>query len=228
MIPEQTEAQTILTIIGAVLCLGGWFLIYLGTRVAGLSAGLAGGLVLGQILVGLFGVEQETSGWWIIACALLGAGIGLVVMMAATRLVFAITGLLLGALIGDGLYLGYGTERLPRLQPVVAMARIGGSGSAGQKSATPSELPKDWPPQRMQSVGMGAILGLGVGLLAQNLLIIGLTAYFGAALIQASFPPLQDRPEALLYLIFGSVVIQAGLAGRFVRGIFSGRGHGAK
>jgi hypothetical protein len=224
MIPAQTETETILTILGAVLCLGGWLLIWLGTRVAGISLGLAAGVLSGQVLAGLIGWNQEAFGWCLLGSGAVGAVAGLWVVRGTTRLMFGLAGLLLGALVGDALHSleqegwkapssGGGGSQSAWVQPV------SGAGMASGILAGAEGVGSGWNQKRLRSVAAGGFLGAAIGVLAQKLLIIGLTSYLGVALLGISFPPLRQHPEWLVWVLGVSVVVQGGLAWRFLRSL---------
>jgi hypothetical protein len=229
IVPEQTEAETILTIVGAVLCLSGWLLVYLGTRLAGISAGLAAGLVAGQVLIGLMEVPAGQSGWWLIASGVVGAFGGLFLVGMAARIAFGLAGLLIGALLGDAIAAGQlaapSVEASLRQKGQVTWVASGthtvrdtrGQVWHGGGQAAPARPAREWTQQRIQAVAAGGFLGAVIGVLAQKLFVIAITAYLGAALLHAGLPSLRANPGYLPYLLGLSVLIQGGLAWKFLK-----------
>lgn len=96
----QTDEQVIFTIIGTGLCLGGWAVFYLGTRVLGLALGLGFGFFFGELLAMVLKLDTQPANLVSLACALLGAFGGLVLMRATTTFAFGLAGFLFGALLG--------------------------------------------------------------------------------------------------------------------------------
>jgi hypothetical protein len=96
----QTDAQVIYTIYGAGLCLGGWAIFWLGSKLLGLALGLAFGFVFGDLLGLVLKLDANAALLVLLACSLLGAFGGLLLMRAATTFLFGLAGFLFGALLG--------------------------------------------------------------------------------------------------------------------------------
>ncbi|MGI8905460.1 MAG: DUF4203 domain-containing protein [Candidatus Sumerlaeaceae bacterium] len=96
----QTETQVIYTILGAVLCLGGWAIFWLGSRLLGLALGMAFGFFFGDLLGLVLKLDENATVLVLLACSIMGAFGGLLLMRAATTFVFGLAGFLFGALLG--------------------------------------------------------------------------------------------------------------------------------
>jgi hypothetical protein len=85
---------------GGMLCLGGWVLFWFGSRLIGTVLGMGFGFGFGQVLSLVMGLDADTAVLVSLGCAALGALGGLVLARTASTLLFAVTGFLVGALLG--------------------------------------------------------------------------------------------------------------------------------
>lgn len=98
--PVQTHVEVLVTIAGAALCLGGWLIFYFGSRLVGLGLGLGLGFVFGgllSLLLELKGTHQDAV---VLACSIVGAFGGLLLIRVVSSFVFFLMGFLFGSLIG--------------------------------------------------------------------------------------------------------------------------------
>lgn len=173
--PVQTQMETILTIAGALLCLGGWVIFFFGSRLAGIGIGLGFGFGFGQLLAAILDISGTHEDMLVLACCAVGAFAGLVVVRAVTTLLFFITGFLFGALIGRAL---------------------------GIAAAAMREMPFGYDGTTITIVLVSALL---VGLLAvwlQAHVIIVVTSFVGANFLVAGVEYLRQMPGPALLAVF--------------------------
>jgi hypothetical protein len=96
----QTESDALFTIFGASLCLGGWIVFYMGSRLVGVALGAALGFVFGTAVGIVLKLPESPSMLIQLSCGLLGGFGGLVFMKAATSFLFGLTGFLFGLMLG--------------------------------------------------------------------------------------------------------------------------------
>lgn len=96
----QSEEQVIYTILGAALCLGGWIIFWLGSRIIGLALGMGFGFAFGQLLSLVLKLDPNATLLVLLACSLMGAFGGFLLMRVTTMFLFALSGFLFGALLG--------------------------------------------------------------------------------------------------------------------------------
>lgn len=173
--PVQTQMETILTIAGALLCLGGWVIFYFGSRLAGIGVGLGFGFGFGELLSAILGVTGTHQDMLVLACCVVGAFAGLVLVRAVTAMLFFVTGFLFGAFIGRAL---------------------------GIAAAAMRDQPFAYDPTTITIVLVSALL---VGLLAvwlQAHVIIVVTSFVGANFLVAGVDYLRQMPGPALLAVF--------------------------
>ena len=94
------EVNVIMTIVGAGLCLGGWAIYWVGTRLIAMAFGLSMGYVFGQLMLTVIGVHADASNLVLLSCTGLGAVAGLLLVRPVTTFLFVLAGFAFGALIG--------------------------------------------------------------------------------------------------------------------------------
>mgnify|MGYP001767575767 CR=1 FL=1 len=94
------EVNVIMTILGAALCLGGWAIYWVGTRLIAMAFGLAMGFALGQVILLSLGISSEASNLVLLSCTGLGAVAGLLLVRPVTTFMFVLAGFAFGALLG--------------------------------------------------------------------------------------------------------------------------------
>ncbi len=182
------EVEVLLTITGVALCLGGWVIFHLGTRLIGLSIGLGFGFGFGYLLALALQLEGDIASLVQAACALLGGFGGLLLIKAVTTFAFGATGFLFGALLG----------------------RLGGElwlQSQGTEFAFTQET--------VLIILGGAV---AMGLLAvwlKRMIIVVVTSFMGATFLVAGIPWLGERePASVLGVFLVAVAWQLLFAGR--------------
>lgn len=188
--PNETEV--LLTIFGFALASGGWAIFHLGTRLIGVTIGLGFGFGFGYLLAMVLQLTGNVASLIEMACALLGAFGGLLLVRAVTNFAFGATGFLFGALLG-------------RLASEMYLQ------SQGQPFAFTQDV----------VLGILAS-AIAVGLLAlwlKRLIIILVTSYVGATFLTAGVPWLeQSEPTSVLAVFLIAVAWQSFLAGRLLSG----------
>ncbi len=185
--PEETEV--LLTIFGMALCVGGWIIFHMGTRLIGLALGLGLGFAFGMLLAMALQIEESTASMIELGCALLGAFGGLLLMRAATTFTFGATGFLFGAMIGR-----LGSELWLQTQ----------------------DLPFAFTQETVLAILASAAV---VGLLAvwlKRMIVIVVTSFIGATFLAAGVPWLEARePTSVLAVFVAAVVWQLFLGAKF-------------
>jgi hypothetical protein len=94
------EVNVIMTILGAGLCLGGWAIYWVGTRLIAMAFGLAMGFAFGQFVILSLGVNTDASNLILLSCTGLGAVAGLLLVRPVTTFLFVLAGFAFGVLLG--------------------------------------------------------------------------------------------------------------------------------
>jgi hypothetical protein len=178
----EPNVELLLGISGAILCLGGWILFHVGTRLVGVAIGLGFGfgfgMALGMVLRLTPGGEQLVM----LACSLLGAIGGFIFVRFATSFLFALAGFLFGAMLG----------------------RVGSDIHATLTHTSPAITPA--------VAAAIAISGFVVAILAivlQKLIVVIITSFVGATFLTAAIPRTENfEVWVLLGFFIGSVVWQ--------------------
>lgn len=153
--------QVIIVILGAAMCVGGWVLFWVGSRLIGIVFGMGFGFVFGQLLAIAMDLQGQGVGLVLVACSLMGAIGGFFLMRAATTLMFALIGFLFGALLGRiGIQVYNVVQDLPFQLSAISIATILASGVAM------------------------ALLALWL----QKAIVVVVTSYMGAAFLTTSVP----------------------------------------
>lgn len=96
----QDGAQLTFVIIGLTLLLLGWLIFRAGTRLLGIGLGAGFGFFLGEVLNVLLKVDRNIGLMITIGCSAVGGLGALIMIKAVTNFLFAVIGLLFGALLG--------------------------------------------------------------------------------------------------------------------------------
>lgn len=132
----EAELEILLTIVGAALCLGGWVLFYVGSRVVGIGLGLGLGFVFGTALNIVLRVGGNAEQLVLLSCSLLGAIGGFFFVRVATNFLFAAVGFLFGALLARvGADIHFARQNQPFEFTPVIVGVIAGVGFAGALGA---------------------------------------------------------------------------------------------
>jgi hypothetical protein len=159
--PIQDQSQTLLTIAGVLMCLAGWLLFRLGTRVAGMGIGMGLGFGLGNVAASVAKLPPDQAMLAMGAGALIGIIGGLLLVKALTNYLFAITGFLFGALLARLALETYSAmnEQTFVLNSTSSLILLGGSA-------------------------VGAVLAV----MAKKTIMVVVTAYVGTTLLSMAFP----------------------------------------
>jgi hypothetical protein len=153
----------------------------------------------------------------------------------AARVLFALTGLLLGVMIADGIHAVQSspattpprallsgfltpTSPSPPLSPATPLVH----NSQQERGSALHFLGRPLTQERLQVMALGALAGTLLGVFASRFLTMILTSWTGTMLLALSLPPLQERLHWLPGLFIASVLIQASLAYRFRKRIENG------
>ncbi|MBX7246396.1 MAG: DUF4203 domain-containing protein [Candidatus Sumerlaeaceae bacterium] len=167
--------QLILLILGAALCIGGWVLFYVGTRLLGIGFGLGFGFAFGAILCAVIKLQGPQEQALILICSAIGAVGGIFLARFVTSFLFFLIGFLFGAMlgrIGTELYFN-ATSQVFTWTPAIG-AVVAGSG-------------------------------LAIGLLSmwlQKYVMIVITSFIGATYLVAGIPALARHRELAFLAIF--------------------------
>jgi hypothetical protein len=162
----QAQMLVIQTIIGAALCLGGWVIVWAGTRLLGIFIGLGFGFVFGEVLALVLDLAPDPHQMTTLACSLIGAVAGIFLARIVTAGAFAIVGLLFGALIG-------------RVGAAVLFAA--------------SQSPFEFTPPVIAAIAITAVVFALLAVWLQRFIIIVITSYVGAAFLTGAFPALREH-----------------------------------
>jgi len=187
----QTDEQVLYTIFGVGLCLGGWLLFWLGSRLVGLALGMAFGFVFGQLLTMVLNLQPNQAMLVLLACCLMGAFGGFLLMRAATTFVFGLAGFLFGVLIG----------------------RIGAEFHAIYYQNTAF----GWsPPVSLAVAGSGIVMAI-LAVYMQKYIMVIITSYVGATFLVGGVEFLQKHmPWSFVCVLVSAILWQAILVGRLL------------
>ena len=186
----QSEAEVILTIFGAALCLGGWVIFWMGSRLVGMALGMGFGFVFGDLLAILLKLPAGSAALVLFGCTLMGAFGGLFAMRAVTNFVFALNGFLFGALLG----------------------RMGADVYFQIKHA-----PFDFTGPVIAAILAGAIAMALLAIYLQKHIVIVTTSYIGAAFLTASIRFfLHHKPWSFLCIFLAAIIWQVILVTRLL------------
>ncbi len=185
------SVDTVLFVLGAVLAFGGWIALWLGTRMLAGAFGLGFGYGFGLALALVIGLPPATARLVELGCAMMGAFGGILLIRAINSFLLALSGFLLGVLIG-------------RLALQIHASLIG----------HPWELS---PTNAIILVGGGAVAAL-VALYLRRTLALVITAFVGSAFLCASMEALTALlPWSFAGLLVASMAVQWFLASVFRR-----------
>ncbi|MCX7019307.1 MAG: DUF4203 domain-containing protein [bacterium] len=189
----QSNTDIILTIAGAALCLGGWVIFWVGTRLLGVAVGAALGFVVSLLLAQVMDLRESALQFTVLGCSVLGAFAGFFLIRAMTAFIFCLMGFLFGALLG----------------------RVGAQiyfQSAGQPYALS-------PPVVAAILGTAAVIALLSVWLQKHIMII-ITSFIGAAFLTLGVPVLMKHDYNLilfLMIFIFAALWQTVLVTRFIK-----------
>lgn len=175
--------QVLIAIFGAALCLGGWVLFWVGSRLIGVAIGMGFGFVFGEALCYVLKLHASPVPLVLLACSLLGAIGGIFFVRAVTALLFGLMGFLFGALIARvGVDLYYATKETEFAFTPAVIAII---------------------------LGSGVLLAI-FAIVLQKAIVIIVTSYIGASFLVLGVPAAAAHmPVAFLAIFVASVIWQA-------------------
>lgn len=185
----ETNVDVVLGIIGALLCLGGWVLFHVGSRLVGITIGMGFGFAFGSVLALILQLQPAGEQLVLLSCSLMGAIVGFFFVKFATTFLFALIGFLFGALLG----------------------RV---GSEVHASITGSAYGLNTP----VAIGI-AVSGFVVALLAvwlQKLILIVITSFVGATFLTAAMPNVQKVEVWVLLGIFSAALMWQFILARII------------
>lgn len=186
----RTDEQVLYTIIGIALCVGGWLLFWLGSRLVGLALGMAFGFGFGHVLGLVLKLQESPEMLVLLACSSMGAFGGFLLVRAATRFVFGLVGFLFGALLGrmgGEFYALYHEQDFVFTAPVV-----------------------------LSIVGSGLVVGV-LAMYMQKYIMIVITSYVGATFTVGGVEFLQEHmPWSFVCVLIAAMAWQAVLVGRLI------------
>lgn len=175
--------QVLIAIFGAALCLGGWVLFWVGSRLIGVAIGMGFGFVFGEALCYVLKLQGTAVPLVLLACSLLGAIGGVFFVKAVTALLFGAMGFLFGALIarvGVDLYFSTKDMEFAFSPPVIAII-----------------------------VGSGVMVAI-LAIVLQKAIVIIVTSYVGASFLVLGVPAAAAHmPIAFVGIFIVSVLWQA-------------------
>lgn len=186
------DVQVITGILGAALCLGGWALVWLGTRLIGAGVGMGFGFGFALLAVLAINPEPGTAQAVVVAGLVAGALAGLLLTKYLTTFVFGMVGVLLGLLAG----------------------RLGVAAAGGGL-----EQPLEMTAQTAGILAGAAVAGGVAAVILRKHIVIAITSGAGAYLVVTSVAFFSRTPLLWLLGIFlASVVWQAILVTRLLPG----------
>jgi hypothetical protein len=183
----QSGAELTFVIIGLVLLLGGWLVFRFGTRLLGIALGAAMGFFIGEVLNVILKVDRDLGLMITIGCSAIGGLAALIMIRAVTNLLFAIIGLLFGALLG----------------------RLGAEIYAAMHH-TEFIFSKEAGLAIMAVAIVTAIAAIWL----QRLIMILTTSYMGATFLVAGVDYLTARPMSFPVILTAGIIWQAFILGR--------------
>lgn len=188
----EVNAELVLTVLGAALCLCGWIMFWIGSRLLGIGLGLGFGFVFATLLGHVMRIQPGGQALVLLSCSLFGALGGFLLVRAVTTFLFGILGFLFGALLGR---IGVDVYYLVNNQAIPALTTVTGG----------------------VIVGCGAFVAL-MALWLQKYILILITSYVGASFLVVGVPYLQAHEVWALLGLFGFAVLwQSFLASLLLR-----------
>lgn len=189
-LPVQSQEELVFILVGLVLLLGGWIVFRAGTRLLALALGAGFGFFLGEMLNVVLKVDRDVGLWITVGCSAVG-GLGAVIMIrAVTNFLFALIGLLFGALMG----------------------RLGAEVYA-QFHQVPFEINRDTGLAIAAVAGVTTILAVWL----QRLIMILITSYMGATFLVAGVDALSIQPLAFPAVLGAGIIWQGFVLGRIFK-----------
>ena len=189
-IPAEWQSSWILTTAGLVLLLGGWIVFRAGSRLLALAMGAGFGFFIGEVLGVILKVDRQSSLLITAGCCAVGGIAALVMIRAVTNMLFAIIGLLFGALLG----------------------RVGAEIYA-QMNHTEFVLS-----QQTGLIILGVAVAVALlSIWLQRLIMILVTSYMGATFLVAGVEYLSQRALAFPAVMAAGVIWQGFVLGRIFR-----------
>lgn len=182
--------QLVMIVAGAMLCLGGWVVFWLGTRLVGIALGLGFGFAFGELLSFALKADLATERVIWLSCSFLGAAGGLMFMRFVSNFLFILAGFIFGVMLGR-----VATEMYLHVhhQKFVLTPQIGGG-----------------------LVICGAVVGM-LTVWLKRFIVITITSYVGAAFLVGGANIRAD--QAVLWfagILLGSIVWQSILVTQFL------------
>lgn len=188
--PVQSESELIFTLAGLALLLGGWIIFRLGSKLLSVALGAGFGFFVGEVLNVILEVDRSQGLYITIGCSIVGTLAAMFMIRAINNFLFALIGLLFGALIG----------------------RLGSEMYANYQGA---EFALN--PQSGIIIGCAAIVTALVAVWLQRLIMILITSYMGTTFLVAGVEYLSMQPLAFPAVLAAGIVWQWYVLGRLLR-----------
>ncbi len=188
--PVQSESELLFTIAGLALLLGGWIIFRMGSKLLGVALGAGFGFFVGEILNVVLKVDRNQGLYITIGCSIVGTLAAMFMIRAISNFLFALIGLLFGALLGR-----LGSETYADYLGVEFVLN----------------------PQSGAIIGGVAIATALVAVWLQRLIMILITSYMGATFLVAGVAYLSMQPWAFPAVLAAGIVWQGFVLGRIMR-----------
>jgi len=189
-LPVQSESELIFTISGIILLLGGWIIFRLGSRLLGVGLGAGFGFFFGEVINILLKIDRQTGLYVTIGCSVVGALAAIFMIRAVTNFLFALIGLLFGALLG-------------RIGAEIYAAVNGAEFVLNSQSA--------------MIIGPTALVTALMAVWLQRLIMILITSYMGATFLVAGVEYLSQQPWAFMAVLVAGIFWQGFVMGRIFK-----------
>ena len=184
--------QLVIVIVGVALCVGGWVLFWVGSRLLGIGLGMGFGFGFGQLLIMAMDLHGSGVPLVMLSCSLLGAIGGFFLMRATTTVMFGLTGFLFGALLGR---VGVQVHTVVRDVPFEYNAMVVGA--------------------ILLTAGVVAVLAIWL----QKSIVVMVTSYMGAGFLVTGIPAVAEHlPWSFLAIFAGAVLWQGFLVTKLIEG----------
>lgn len=188
--PVQSESELLFIVLGIALLLGGWLIFLLGTRILSIGVGVGLGFFIGEILSIVLKVDRNTGLYVAIGCAVMGGLGALLIIKAVSNFLFAVLGLLLGAMVG----------------------RI-----AAEVYADWHNIPFALNSQSAVIILPAAIISALAAIWMQRFIMILITSYMGSIFLAESIPYLSRQAWGFIALFLFGIAWQLFVVGRMFR-----------
>lgn len=186
-LPGYSGAEATFVGVGVILLLFGWLVFRAGTRVLGMALGVGLGFFVGEVLNVVLKIDRESGLLLTLACCAIGGIAALFMLRAVTNFLFALIGLLFGALLG-------------RLGAEVYASMQGHEFVFSQESG-------------VVILGVAVATAL-VAVWLQRLIMILTTSYMGATFLVAGVPGLVTYPWSFPAVLVAGILWQGSIMGR--------------